>query len=84
MALVKEREAMIEQLRSFVGEVGTVEVEFDAMVGKIPTKKSMYEYYGKGGGDKSLLVMEEVYKAEFVDGKYWQMYINRSGAWIKT
>lgn len=84
MALVKEREAMIEQLRSFVGELGDVIDDFDVIIGNAPSKKSLYSYYAAGANDDSLLEMEEVYQARLIDSKYWQMYIKRGGIWIKT
>jgi len=81
MALVKERESMIDQLRSLVGELGLVTEDANSMLGRIPTKASMYKSYQEAG---TAIEMEDMYKATLVEGGYWQLYIKRGGQWIKT
>lgn len=83
MALVKEREAMIDQIRAFVGAEGKVTDYGNYIIGEMPTKQSMYESYEQPD-IFSGFILEEVYKSEITTGNYWQLYTKRGGAWLKT
>jgi hypothetical protein len=82
MALVKERDTMIDTLRSMVGEHGTVVDYGDYIIGNAPNKQSMYDQYYQNNPDK--LKLDEIYKAEITTGNYWQLFTKRGGVWVKT
>ena len=79
--LDKKKEA-VKYMQKLAGEDSTIVDNFDAIICRAPTKKSMYEMYQKQDGDAELVFEDKYQIVRDTSGNYWQLQIKKGSTWI--
>jgi len=76
-----EKESMLSELRSLVGELGNVIDQGDTLLGMMPSRNSLYDAYRNENAEVDVV---ESYKAERDEYNKWSLYVKRGASWVKV
>ena len=78
-----DKESMLSQMQSLVGELGNVVDQGDVLLGYSPNRNSLYNLYA-GKIESNQLEIQESYKAERDEFFKWVLFIKRGSQWVQV